>query len=308
MTAIPARVAGVRDVTVVSPKPTRETLAAAAIAGADRVLAVGGAQAIAAAAFGADDEHVALGPVDVIVGPGNAYVTEAKRQVSGRVRIDGLNGPSELLVVADASADAGLVAADLLAQAEHDVDARALLIAIDADGRTAFVDAVNDALRVQLATLPTAAVAERALASSWACVARSREEAARLANRVAAEHLQLHVADAEEFAPSVRHAGAVFVGAGAAEVLGDYGVGPNHTLPTGGAARFQAGLSVLDFLRLRTFVAGGGGDSGGDRGGASAALATDAAALARMEGLEAHARAAERRAGAGLGGGVGARA
>ena len=277
MTAVTARVAGVETVWVASPRPAPVTLAAAAVAGADGLLAVGGAQAIAALAFGADP----VPPCDAVVGPGNRYVTAAKQLVSSRVAIDMLAGPSELVVLADASADAATVAADLLAQAEHDPEALPVLVSLDA----ALLDAVDAELDRQLATLPTAATAAAAITHGFAVVAPDLETACALCDRLAPEHLQVMVADPGAAAARLHHYGALFLGAGSAEVLGDYGAGPNHVLPTGGTARHTGGLSVLTFLRVRTWL----------RVDAPAALAADAAALARLEGLEAHARAAERR-------------
>ena len=279
MTAIPARVAGVGEVLVASPNPAPITLAAAAVAGADAVLAVGGAQAIAAMAMG-----ICTAPCDVIVGPGNRYVTAAKYLLSDRVGIDMLAGPSELVVLADASADAGLIAADLLAQAEHDPDARAMLVATD----ETLINAVNAELAEQLSSLLTAQAAREALAGSFAVLATDLDEAISVCDQIAPEHLALHVKDAEAVAGRVGHFGAVFVGAMSAEVLGDYAAGPNHTLPTGGAARYTGGLSVLDFLRVRTYVQI---NSAPD----AAPLITDAEQLAKLEGLEAHARSAARR-------------
>ncbi len=279
MTAIPARVAGVSEVIVASPKPAPITLAAAAVAGVDAVLAVGGAQAVAAMALG-----VSVRPCDVIVGPGNRYVTAAKYLLSDRVRIDMLAGPSELVVLADETAEAGLVAADLLAQAEHDPDARAMLVATD----RRIVDAVNAELAEQLPSLPTAEVARAALVGSFAVLAADMGEAISICDRIAPEHLALHVHDAEAVAGRVRHFGALFVGVMSAEALGDYAAGPNHTLPTGGAARRTGGLSVLDFLRVRTYV------QVTDLAEAQP-LIVDAEHLARLEGLEAHARSAARR-------------
>lgn len=277
MTAIPARVAGVGSVWVATPNPSSLMLAAAAVAGADAVLPVGGAQAIAALAYGA-------GPVqacDMVVGPGNQWVTAAKWLVAERVGIDMLAGPSELVVLADAGADPALIAADLLAQAEHDVAALPILIATEAE----LVDAVENELRAQQATLPTAAIAGPALAKGYAVVA-SLDEAVALCNRLAPEHLELLVENPETVADRLTHYGTLFVGPQSAEVFGDYGAGPNHTLPTGGAARHAAGLSVLTFLRARTWLRLEAAD---DRS------TDDAVSLARLEGLEGHARAALRR-------------
>lgn len=276
MTAIPARVAGVQSVTVASPRPAPITLAAAAVAGVDRLLAVGGAQAIAAFAYG-----VAVDPVDVIVGPGNRWVTAAKQLVSGSVRIDMLAGPSELVIIADDSADAAIVAADLLAQAEHDSDASAILIT----SSRSLVDRVSRELEMQLGTLPTAETARDALANGYSVITGSNAESAEVADRLAPEHLQLSTRDAAVLARSIRHAGAIFIGEHTAEVFGDYGLGPNHTLPTGGTARSFAGLSVFDFLRIRTTIELSEAPT--------PRLIESIARLARLEGLEAHARAAE---------------
>ncbi len=280
MTAITARTAGVREVLVASPRPAPATLAAAAIAGVDALLAVGGAQAVAALAFGCSP----LAPCDAVVGPGSRWVTAAKQLVAGQVAIDTLAGPSELLVIADDTADARVVAADLLAQAEHDTDACAVLVTT----HPPLLDAVERELASQLATLPTAATARAALANGFAVVARGLAEAVALSDRYAPEHLEVMTRDAEAIARRCTHFGAVFIGAGAAEVLGDYGAGPNHTLPTGGAARSAAGLSVLHFLRTRTWLRI-------DDPAAARPPTLDTARLARVEGLEAHARAAEAR-------------
>ena len=280
MTAVTARAAGVGGVVVASPRPAPATLAAASIAGADALLAGGGAQGSAALAFGIDG----LEPCDAICGPGNRWVTAAKQLVSGTVRIDMLAGPSEVLVIADDSADADTVAADLLAQAEHDADARANLVTTS----PGFADAVDERLRARLETLPTAGVAGPAIERSVCVVAGDIEEAIRLSDLIAPEHLEIHTRDAPAVAARCRHYGAVFVGSGAAEVLGDYGIGPNHTLPTGGTARGFGGLSVFDFLRVRTGIEL-------DRSQTPARVYERAARLARMEGLEAHARSAEAR-------------
>lgn len=281
MTAVTARAAGVRTVWVASPRPTRQTLAAAALAGADGVLAIGGAQAIAALAYG-------LGPVkpcDVIVGPGNRYVTAAKQLVVGRCAIDMLAGPSELLIIADDTADPELVAADLLAQAEHDTDARPILVTLD----PALPAKVETALGAQLASLPTAETARAALANGFVVLAGSERDAIVAADLVAPEHLQVMTRDARALAARLDHYGAVFIGSRSAEVLGDYGVGPNHVLPTGGTARHAAGLSVFTFLRVRTWLAMDPESAGGQR---SRSMIGDAVALGEMEGLIGHARAA----------------
>jgi len=282
MTAITARVAGVAQVIVASPKPSRLVLAAAAVAGADAVVPVGGAQAIAALAYGA-------GPVpacDVVVGPGNRYVTAAKHLVATTVGIDTLAGPSELIVFADASADPGLVAADLLAQAEHDTDAVPLLVTTD----TTLPRRVNDELSRQMADLPTSQIAGVALTNGGVICVGTLDEGVAACDAIAPEHLALQLADpaAAIVTRRLRNYGTLFVGPSAGEVLGDYGAGPNHVLPTGGAARGMGGLSVLTFLRLRTWLRI-------DDAAAACELADDSAWFARAEGLEGHARSAERR-------------
>jgi phosphoribosyl-ATP pyrophosphohydrolase/phosphoribosyl-AMP cyclohydrolase/histidinol dehydrogenase len=277
MTALTARVAGVARVVVASPKPKPIMLAAAAIAGADSFLCAGGAHAIAALAYGTSS----VPSVDVIVGPGNRWVTAAKKLVVGKVGIDMLAGPSELVVLADESADPKLIAADLLAQAEHARDALPMLVTTSA----ALIAEVNHALAQQLADLPTAAVARDALQHGFAVLCATGEECIAASDRIAPEHLELIARDAEVQSRKLSHYGALFIGAGSAEVLGDYGAGPNHVLPTGAGARFCGGLSVLTFTRVRTWLRI-------EDPAASAELRDDAAALARIEGLEAHARAA----------------
>jgi histidinol dehydrogenase len=281
MTAIPARVAGVPAVRMASPRPAPVTLAAAALAGCDEVLAVGGALAVAAFAFG-----VGGAACDMVVGPGNRWFTAAKRHLFGEIGLDGLAGPSELLVVADESAEPAWIAADLLAQAEHDVDARAVLVAASA----ALADAVDAELARQLAALPATARATAAAALASAgrvAVVADVAAAIAVADRLAPEHLQLMVRDAAAWADRPQAYGALFVGSRSAEVFGDYGIGPNHVLPTGGTARFQAGLSVATFLRPATWLAVDEPD----------AIAADAEGLAAMEGLVGHAAAAAWRRG-----------
>ncbi|HVH11242.1 MAG TPA: histidinol dehydrogenase [Gemmatimonadales bacterium] len=280
MTAVTARVAGVREVWVASPRPGPLTLAAAAVAGADGLLAGGGAQAIAALAYGAGP----VPPADVVVGPGNRYVAAAKQLVAGVVAIDTLAGPSELVVFADASADEELVAADLLAQAEHDPHAVPLLVTLDAG----FAARVAQALERQLDGLPTAAVARAALTNGGVILVESVDEGIAACDALAPEHVQLELRDAAAVAARLAHYGALFVGPGGAEVLGDYGAGPNHVLPTSGTARSSGGLSVYTFLRVRTTLRIDDRD-------AARALIEDAVWLGRAEGLEAHARAAARR-------------
>ncbi|HET6344442.1 MAG TPA: histidinol dehydrogenase, partial [Myxococcota bacterium] len=240
------------------------------------VLAVGGAQAIAALACGADP----VPPCDVVVGPGNRFVTAAKQLVAGFVAIDMLAGPSELVILADGSADPATLAADLLAQAEHDPDAFPALVTPDA----ALVEAVEAQLATQLLDLPTADTARAALKHGLAVVAADLAEAARVCNLLAPEHLEVQVTDPKRVMPLLEAYGGLFIGRGAAEVFGDYGIGPNHVLPTGGGARFTGGLSVLNFLRVRTWLR--------CDGHADPTVVEDTAALARLEGLEAHARAA----------------
>jgi len=278
MTVSAARAAGVGSIWCAGPKPAPVTLAAAALAGAEGFVAAGGAQGIAALALGAGAP-----PCDVVVGPGGRHAAAAKRLLFGIVGMDAPAGPSELLVVADKDADPSLAAADLIAQAEHDPAAIPALVAPS----EVFAEAVEEALGNCLAFLPprNAEAARAALAGGWAFVAATLDEALAAAERFCPEHLELHLADPESFAARALGAGAVFLGAGAAEVAGDYGAGPNHCLPTGGAARFAAGLSVLNFLRARTWL----------RLDDPVTLARDAAALARLEGLEGHARAAEAR-------------
>jgi phosphoribosyl-ATP pyrophosphohydrolase/phosphoribosyl-AMP cyclohydrolase/histidinol dehydrogenase len=276
MTVIPARVAGVEEVWVASPRPTQVTIAAAGIAGADGLLAVGGAQAIAALAFGT------VSPAcEMVVGPGNAWVTAAKKHLYGEIGIDGLAGPSEIVVIADHDADPALVAADLLAQAEHDPMAQPILITTS----EALLDEVQLELSMQLEDLPTAAVARSALSQGFAVSVDSFEDAVSISEHLAPEHLALHVTDPDELSKDLTAYGSLFIGDASAEALADYGVGPNHVLPTGGGARFQPGLSVFTFLRTPTWL----------RIDDAHATASDAANLARLEGLEAHARAALRR-------------
>ena len=288
MTAVTARVAGVGTVWVASPRPAAITIGAAFVAGADALLCVGGAQAIAALAFGAGGAPAA----DVIVGPGNRWVTAAKAIVAGagRCGIDMLAGPSECLVLADAGADAALVAADLLAQAEHDTDALPVLVATSA----ALVARVEAEVSAQLAALATRAVAAVSMAKGFAVVCEGDLPAAlAVVDVLAPEHLELQVADADAVRARCRAYGGVFVGAGTAEVFGDYGAGPNHVLPTSGTARFTGGLSVFTFLRVRTWLRA---DLATDADKAALrAVIDDTAALAALEGLAGHKAAAEAR-------------
>lgn len=282
MTAATAKAAGVPEIVVASPRPAPVTLAAAAAAGAGLFLCCGGAHAVAAMAFGIGG----IPRCDVIAGPGNRWVTAAKKLLSGLVGIDFLAGPSELTIIADQTADPRLAAADLLAQAEHDPDALPVLIAWD----NSVIQAVQKELREQLKTLPSAATAERALAGGFAVQVKDLSEATDAANTLAPEHLELMIAQPDRALALLKHYGAVFLGSLTAEVFGDYGAGPNHVLPTSSASRFTGGLSVLNFLRVRTWLHI-------DDSEQAAELMEDCAALARLEGLEAHARAAERRRG-----------
>ena len=280
MTAVTAKVAGVHEIIVASPRPNAITLAAAAIAGADKFLVIGGAQAIAALAFGCAE----LPPCDVIVGPGNRYVTAAKQLLQGRVGIDMLAGPSELVVASDGTGKPQIIAADLLAQAEHDPDAYPLFLSTCSRQ----IAAVQNEIQLQLQDLPTADVARAALQNGGAVLCPNLQQLAEVVNRIAPEHLSLQLSNIDEFKPLIHHYGALFEGEGAAEVLGDYGAGPNHVLPTETNARFGGGLSVFTFLRIRTWMRA-------EQGEVAEQLLQDVVSMARMEGLEAHARAAQQR-------------
>ncbi len=284
MAAIPAAVAGVSRVAMVTPAPDGEVnpvlLAAAGLCDVREMWLVGGAQAVAALALGTQT----LAPVSKIVGPGGAYVAEAKRQLHGIVGIDLPAGPSEVLIICDGTTDPKWIAADLLAQAEHDERARAMLLCPDAE----FIGAVAKAVEHLLSGAPRAAIIERALASQGLLLrVRDLDEAVAVANRIAPEHLELAVADPDALLPAVVNAGAVFVGEYSAEVIGDYCAGPNHILPTGGAARFASPLGVYDFQKRSSLIrcSAAGAD----------ALAKVAEHLAAAEGLFAHADAARRR-------------
>ena len=286
MNAIPAKVAGVARIVMVTPTPGGETnqtvMAAAHLAGVDEIWRVGGAQAIAALAYGTER----IWPVDVITGPGNAWVAEAKRQLYGVVGIDMVAGPSEIVVVADAQNDPDWIAADLLSQAEHDPTSQSILFTDNAD----FADQVAAAVDEQLTALSTGAVAR----ASWTdfgaiIVVDDLEGAMPLVNRLAAEHLELAVDDdrAERLFDLVRHAGSVFLGRMTPEAIGDYVAGPNHVLPTGRRARFASGLSVLDFMKRTSFIAL-------DRNAINV-IGPAAATLADAEGLPAHAASVRKR-------------
>ena len=282
MNAIPARVAGVGRLVMVTPTPGGEVnplvLAAAEIAGVDEVWRIGGAQGIAALAYGTDR----ISPVDVVVGPGNAWVAEAKRQLYGVVGIDMVAGPSEIVVVADRANDPAWIAADLLSQAEHDPTSQSILLTDDA----AFADAVAQAVEDQLAALATGVTARVAWQANGAIILVPTLDAAMpLVDRLAPEHLELAVADPAPLFDRVRHAGSVFLGRHTPEAIGDYIAGPNHVLPTGRRARFASGLSVLDFMKRTSFIA--------CNHVSLAAIGPAAAALAHAEGLPAHAASIE---------------
>jgi histidinol dehydrogenase len=285
MNAIPARVAGVERLVVVTPTPKGQSnpmvLAAAHIAGVDEIWRVGGAQAVGALAYGTRR----IRPVDVITGPGNAWVAEAKRQLFGVVGIDMVAGPSEILVIADGKNDPDWIAADLLSQAEHDPTSQSILITDDAG----FGRQVVDAIELQLSMLSTGKTAR----ASWDAhgviivVNDLLSEAPALANRLAAEHVELAVDDPEPYLHTIRHAGSIFLGRMTPEAVGDYVAGPNHVLPTGRRARFSSGLSVLDFMKRTSFL--------GLDDASFAAIGPAAATLAHAEGLPAHAKSVELR-------------
>ncbi|RJF93388.1 histidinol dehydrogenase [Sphingomonas cavernae] len=278
MNAIPAKVAGVERLVMVTPTPGGEVnplvLAAASLAGVDEVWRVGGAQAIAALAYGTDR----ITPVDVVTGPGNAWVAEAKRQLYGVVGIDMVAGPSEIVVVADGANDPDWIAADLLSQAEHDPTSQSILFTDD----VGFADRVAEAVERTLATLSTEATARTSWNDNGAIVTvPALTEAIRLVDRLAPEHLELAVADPQPLFDKVRHAGSVFLGRHTPEAVGDYVAGPNHVLPTGRRARFSSGLSVLDFMKRTSFLA--------CDESSLAKIGPAAVALAGAEGLPAHA-------------------
>jgi histidinol dehydrogenase len=279
MNAVPAQVAGVARVVMVVPSPDGKlnplVLAAAYLGGVSEIYRVGGAQAVAALAYGT----ATIAPVVKIVGPGNAYVAAAKRLVFGKVGIDMIAGPSEVLVIADSTGNAGWIAADLLAQAEHDVNAQSILIT----DSTALADDVERAVEAQLATLPRADIARASWNEFGAIIlVKTLDEAADLANAIAAEHLEIMTADPEGLSAQIRNAGAIFLGAHTPEAIGDYVGGSNHVLPTARSARFSSGLGVLDFMK-RTSILKCGPDQ-------LRALGLAAMTLGEAEGLDAHAR------------------
>ena len=284
MNTIPARVAGVGEIIMVVPAPDGElnplVLAAAAIAGVDRVFTLGGAQAVAALAYGTET----VPRVDKVVGPGNIYVATAKRAVFGQVGIDMIAGPSEILVVCDGQTDPDWIAMDLFSQAEHDEDAQSILLSPDA----AFLDAVEASLNKLLASLERSDMVRISLENRGALIkVDSLEQACELSNRIAPEHLELSVEDPDALLPKIRHAGAIFMGRHTPEALGDYCAGPNHVLPTSGTARFSSPLGVYDFQKRSSVIFC-------SPQGASE-LGKVASVLARGEGLTAHARSAEYR-------------
>jgi histidinol dehydrogenase len=280
MNAVPAKVAGVRELIMASPNPNPLVLAAAALAGVDRVLGIGGAQAIGALAYGTKS----IPRVDKIVGPGNAYVAEAKRQVYGEVGIDMIAGPSEILVIADGSTPADWVAMDLFSQAEHDESAQAILLSPDEE----YLDAVAASIQRLLVEMPRREVIAASLKARGALIlTRDLEEACAVANRIAPEHLELLVDQAATWLPKLTRAGAIFLGRWSSEAIGDYCAGPNHVLPTAGTARFSSPLGVYDFQKRTSVI-------GVSKQGAQT-LGRIAATLAAGEGLSAHARAAEMR-------------
>ncbi|HKK22518.1 MAG TPA: histidinol dehydrogenase [Pseudohaliea sp.] len=284
MNALPAHVAGVAEITMVVPAPGGRVndlvLAAAALAGVSRVYTIGGAQAVAALAFGTET----IAPVDKIVGPGNAYVAEAKRQVFGRVGIDMVAGPSEILIICDGGTDPAWIAMDLFSQAEHDENAQALLLSPDAG----FLDAVAAAIEELLPQQERRGIIAASLDRRGALVQTADlEDAVCLSNRIAPEHLELSVAEPEALLPSIRAAGAIFLGRYSAEALGDYCAGPNHVLPTAGSARFFSPLGVYDFQKRSSII---NVTAAGAR-----VLGDVASTLARGESLTAHARSAEYR-------------
>ena len=284
MNAIPAKVAGVPEVVMVVPTPRGElnelVLAAACIAGVDRVFTIGGAQAVAALAYGTES----VPPVDKIVGPGNIYVATAKRHVFGKVGIDMIAGPSEILVVCDGQTDPDWIAMDLFSQAEHDEDAQSILVSPDA----AFLDRVAESIARLLPTLERADIARTSIEGRGALIqVADMQQAIDVANRIAPEHLELSVVEPEQWLPQIRHAGAIFMGRYTAEAPGDYCAGPNHVLPTSGTARFSSPLGVYDFQKRSSII-------NCSAEGAST-LGKVASVLARGESLTAHARSAEYR-------------
>lgn len=283
MTAVTARAAGCETVVLASPRPAKITMAAAHMANVDLFLCVGGAQAIGTMAQGING---VVPKCDVICGPGNKWVTAAKSLVNGKCGIDMLAGPSEVLVICDETANAKVVAADLIAQAEHDVVARAILLSTDAK----MIETIDSEVADQIEALPepNRSTALEALKQSFAVQCKTIEECVAISDSIAPEHLEIQTADSQKVADACGNYGGLFIGENAAEVLGDYGAGPNHTLPTGGTGRYTGGLSVFNFLRIRTWMRV-------DDKKASQGMVEDSITMARLEGLEGHARAAESR-------------
>ncbi|HFE32240.1 MAG TPA: histidinol dehydrogenase, partial [Gammaproteobacteria bacterium] len=284
MNAIPAKVAGVEELIMVVPTPDGEVnqlvLAAAAVCDVDRVFAVGGAQAVAALAYGTET----VPQVDKVVGPGNIYVATAKRYVYGTVGIDMIAGPSEILVVCDGDTDPDWIAMDLFSQAEHDEDAQSILVSPDAG----FIERVAASIEKLLPTMDREAIIRKSLGDRGALIrVRDMDEAVEVANFIAPEHLELSVADPEALVPRIKHAGAIFMGRYTAEALGDYCAGPNHVLPTSRTARFSSPLGVYDFQKRSSLIFCS--EQGASELGRTASI------LARGEGLDAHARSAEYR-------------
>ncbi len=284
MNAIPAKVAGVPELIMVVPTPDGETntlvLAAAAVAGVDRIFTIGGAQAVAALAYGTET----IPKVDIITGPGNTFVATAKRMVFGVVGIDMIAGPSEILVVCDGKTDPDWIAMDLFSQAEHDEEAQSILVSPDDD----FIEQVKQSIERLLEEMPRKEIIKKSLENRAAIISvADMEQAIEVANHIAPEHLELSVEDAQDWAKKIRHAGAIFMGRYTAEALGDYCAGPNHVLPTSGTARFSSPLGVYDFQKRTSLI-------GCSAQGASE-LGKTASILAHGEGLTAHARSAEYR-------------
>jgi len=278
MTIIPARVAGAKEIIICSPKINPVVIVAADLAGADRIFNIGGVQAIGAMAYGTKQ----VPQVDKIVGPGNKYVAEAKRQVFGTVGIDFIAGPSEVLILADKSGNPKLIAADMLAQAEHDINAKANLITTSKE----IADKVKIELKKQLGTLETKRIAEQSIRQSKILVVKNIQEAIDLANKFAPEHLELQIEKPAKIIPKLTNYGSLFVGQLSAESLGDYCLGPNHTLPTNGAAKYTGGLSVKDFVKVVTIQ---------EVTKTNKKICKVAAKLAEVEGLAGHKKSAELR-------------
>jgi len=277
MSVVPAKVAGVKEVIVCSPKIKPETIAAAKLSGADRIFRVGGVQAIAAMAYGTES----IPKVDKITGPGNKYVTAAKKEVYGTCGIDFLAGPSEVMIIADDSANAEFIAADMLAQCEHDLDARAYLVTNSLE----LVTQVQQNIEKFLPNLKTAEIAKKSIAKSIAIIIKDMKDSIQIANKKAPEHLEICFAEAESWMPKFTNYGSLFIGNYSAEVLGDYCSGTNHVLPTNGVAKYSGGLSIFDFIKIQTFQEVQKGSN----------LFAVASKIAETEGLMAHKLSADLR-------------